>query len=989
MKVFLFITAVFFSWSQALSQDVDFSICENCWDPDSLGNHRAVVQVTTKGEVVKVTIPWRRRDVKPEDKNILVYAESGKIVTNVSRGVINREFGEVFFEPTEGACKYYVYYLKYLTLGRSNYPTVNYPPFNSTASSSWLNKLKSAQTAKVISIETIDELNSFYPMEVIATEAEVNALKASNTSSFIVFPEDRLHLITMRHDLPYRWIKQGPQKKFESSALRGENFSYQLGLYASKQDVNNVKVDFSDLRSPEGNLILSSVMSSLNTTGIDWDGKNLNKIVNVKKGDVQALWCLIDIPLESKPGTYKGIVKVGADGSSPVSIDITLHLESEVLLDGGVNEPWKQTRLTWLNSQLGTNNDVIAPYTPLVVKDRTISLLGRDVVLNAYGLPAQITSHFDPKMTSIITEGKPLLESDFKFLINANGTNAITWKNNGLRFTEQTSGLVRWETTNESAELIMKIIGQLEFDGFIAYSIELIAKSDLILGETRLEIPMHQSAAPYFMGLGERGGLRNPYINWKWDVATKNQDGGWVGDVNGGIHFSLRDENYVRPLNTNFYLQKPLVLPTSWGNEGKGGITIEDTDDVTLVRAYSGTRAMKKGEKLYYNFNLLLTPFHTIDTDFQWKTRFYHQFSPVDTVVKKKASVVNVHHANDINPYINYPFIKWKEMKEYIDEAHSKGLKVKIYNTIRELSNRAYETQPMRSLGTEIYSSGAGGGFSWLQEHIAEDYIAAWFVPHLKDAAIINSGMSRWHNYYVEGMSWLVKNVGIDGIYLDDVAFDRTTMKRIRRVMGSERGPGIIDFHSANQFNERDGYNNSGNLYMEHFPYINRLWFGEYFDYDMDPDFWLVEVSGIPFGLMGEMLEKGGNKWRGMVYGMTNRLPWGGNDPSQIWEFWDEFGMEGTEMIGYWVSDNPVKTNHEKVKATLYKKKDNTLLIAVASWAENDVDVQLDIDWKALGIKPRSLMQIPAITSYQEEKTLKVKESLAIPKGQGFLIIIK
>jgi hypothetical protein len=24
------------------------------------------------------------------------------------------------------------------------------------------------------------------------------------------------------------------------------------------------------------------------------------------------------------------------------------------------------------------------------------------------------------------------------------------------------------------------------------------------------------------------------------------------------------------------------------------------------------------------------------------------------------------------------------------------------------------------------------------------DYIAAWFVPELKDAAIINSGMNRW-----------------------------------------------------------------------------------------------------------------------------------------------------------------------------------------------------------------------------------------------------
>jgi hypothetical protein len=35
----------------------------------------------------------------------------------------------------------------------------------------------------------------------------------------------------------------------------------------------------------------------------------------------------------------------------------------------------------------------------------------------------------------------------------------------------------------------------------------------------------------------------------------------------------------------------------------------------------------------------------------------------------------------------------------------------------------------------------------------------------------------------VEGMNWLTQNVGIDGIYLDDVAFDRVTMKRIKRVL--------------------------------------------------------------------------------------------------------------------------------------------------------------------------------------------------------------
>lgn len=174
-------------------------------------------------------------------------------------------------------------------------------------------------------------------------------------------------------------------------------------------------------------------------------------------------------------------------------------------------------------------------------------------------------------------------------------------------------------------------------------------------------------------------------------------------------------------------------------------------------------------------------------------------------------------------------------MKAYIDEARGKGLKVKIYNTIRELSNRAPEIFALRSLGSEVISEGPGGGYSWLREHIGSHYIAGWFVPRYKDAAVINSGMSRWHNYYLEGINWLVKNVGIDGLYIDDLAIDRTTMKRLRKILDRGRKGALIDLHSANQYNPRDGFANSANLYLEHFPYINRLWFGEYFDYNSAP----------------------------------------------------------------------------------------------------------------------------------------------------------
>ena len=98
------------------------------------------------------------------------------------------------------------------------------------------------------------------------------------------------------------------------------------------------------------------------------------------------------------------------------------------------------------------------------------------------------------------------------------------------------------------------------------------------------------------------------------------------------------------------------------------------------------------------------------------------------------------------------------------------------------------------------------------------------------------------------------------------------TMKRVRKILNRTNPGALIDLHSANQFNPRDGFANSANLYLEHFPYLDRLWFGEYFDYNSSPDFWLIEVSGIPYGLMGEMLQDGGNRWRGMLYGMNDRL---------------------------------------------------------------------------------------------------------------------
>lgn len=992
MKLTLpFLLIATLSFRLAPAQELPYVSGRNSWNPDSLGNVRAVIDVSQKVAAVKTVIDWRRRDHHTDSEVIVVDSATNRRIPNVKTGPINRGSGEISFEPVSGPGTYYIYYLPFKVNGRANYPVANYLKRTETASAAWLGALKgNEQPAKVRRIESVDAMNSSYPMEVIAKAKEVKALLAANAAKkYLVFAEDRMHPIRMTDDLPQRWIAKGANKAFSDQAAPGENYTFQLGVYASSLDLNDVRMRASDLRNGQSS-IPAKAFSCLNTDGTGWDARPLQKQVSIGRGKVQALWCLVDIPVGAPAGTYKGKVFISAANAPETALDITLRISGPALADKGISAPWKQTRLAWLNSTMAQQNDVISPYIPLQRQGNAISLLGRKFTIGTNGLPEQIETYFTPEMTGLSATPKDVLQAPVQFTAKIKGGTTTQWTPKGLQFTEQAPGTIAWTASSSSAHLRMDVTGHIEFDGFVAYDVKMTALTDVALEDIHMDIPMSPAAARYMMGLNLKGGKRPASYDWKWKVASKNQDGAWIGDVNAGLSFSLRDEHYVRPLNTNFYLQKPLLLPTSWGNGNKGGIRLSEKDGQVLIRNYSGDRTMKKGESLHYNFTLLITPFHALDTDAQWKTRFYHRYNDPDSIRAKGATIVNIHHATPINPYINYPFIEHDAMKKYIDQAHRNGLQVKIYNTVRELSNSAYEMAPLRSLGHEIFSPGKGLGYAWLQEHLGDDYIAAWYVPEIKDAAVVNSGMSRWHNYYVEGMNWLTQQVGIDGIYLDDVAFDRTTMKRVKRVLTRDNHPGYIDLHSANQYNKNDGFNNSANLYMEHFPYLNRLWFGEYFDYEQNsPDFFMTEVSGIPFGLMGEMLENGGNPWRGLIYGMTNRMPWKeGSDARAIWKVWDAFDMQGSRMLGYWTENNPVTTDQPQVLTTSYLQNKRAL-VSIASWAAGDTSFRLRIDWKKLGIDPQKAQIVaPEIVNFQPAAVFDAAQEIPVTKGHGWLLII-
>ena len=994
MKQLLFTLFCLFAYSSLQAQAVptDELYGVGIWNADSLGNHRVIVSVDKPADAVLATIDWRRRDLNPEAKNLIVVdAATGERITNVCRFTIDREQGEVVFQPQTVPGEYYIYYLKNVMSGSPYYPTVNYPAFENTASADWVKKNKlsgkkapALPAAKVVQFQAINELNSFYPMEVIATSNETaRLLKEHPGEKYILFTEDRKFPIRMTTDIPYKWIADNRHDFFNGQADKGEYYVFQLGVWAARSNVENLHVDFSALTNKAtGEQIPASSFTCFNTEGTDVTGTVFEKNCSVDKGKVQALWVGTQLPEHLSAGTYQGTVTVSAANAESKTVQVSLNVSENVIANHGDNEPWRHSRLRWLNSQIGFDDEVIAPYTPLVMKDKTISCLGREIKLSDLGLPEHITSYFKETTTGIGTNGRSVLAAPMELAADGGA-----WENLNFEITKHKQGAIAWKALNQNSRFLMDLEGEMESDGNIAYKVTLVAREDASVEDVALRTHLASGVGRYMMGLGEKGGYCPNDLRWKWDVE-KNQDAVWVGDVNAGIQIRLYDNKYERPLNTNFYHQKPLHMPVSWCNAGNGGIDIHNAADGTRINAYSGKRSVKKGDRLYYYFNLALTPFRPIDTDKQWRERYHHNYEFLDGIQKRGANVINIHHANAINPFINYPFLRTKEMKAYIDGAHARDMKVKIYNTVRELSNSCVEMFALRSLGNEIFSEGPGGGFSWLQEHLDQNYIGAWFVPGLKDAAIVNSGISRWHNYYLEGLDWLMKNVGIDGLYIDDLAFDRMTMKRIRKVMNRTNPGAMIDLHSANQYNPKDGFANSANLYLEHFPYLDRLWFGEYFNYDFPPEFWLVEVSGIPYGLMGEMLEGGGNPWRGMLYGMTGRSPRVDNGP--LWKLWDSFGMQNSEMIGYWVKDNPVKTGSEKTLATVYSHMGDKALISLATWEDTDAKVKLSIDWAKLGLDPSKVtLHAPAIENFQQETTWKPGDEIVVPKGKGLLIIAK
>ncbi len=957
---------------------IPFVVTDSLWKADMYGNHRAVVLVSdfTNNSAVKVVLPWRRPDLRPETKKVVVVdAQSGLEVKNVSVLQFSSESGTIAFEPISGNGVYYIYYLPYKYRkgwddARYGKPWNDYLPPVYEADKNWRKSfLTNLVDARVLRFESRSKFDAFTPMGLIASGNETDSLRNLSSKTAVVFPEDRAYPIRMNNKLPVRWVKNGPAEKFTGTAMKNEYYTWQLGVWAARATLNDVKVSFSDLRC--GSVKISKKeITCFNQEGINWDGKPVTFAINIPKGKVQPLWCGVQIPEDAKPGVYKGVITLSSTNNAQIcKIPLELKVVNELLSDKGDGDLWRHARLRWLNSRIGEDTNPVEPYQAMSVDQKLIKATDKFLQVGESGLPV-----------SIMINDKQVLSNPIRFVVETDKGD-VDFNASNLTINKQSDGLICWNSSSQKEGIRFKAEAYMEFDGYVHYDIQVSAEQTTIVKDIRLETSYTPYASEFLMGAGFEGGLRPSIHRWDWKGPW---DSYWIGNAKAGLHVEFKGGSYHGPL-LNDYKPAP---PGAWANNGKGSISVSGEKGCeSSVIASTGVDTLS-GVPKNYEFSFLITPVKPLNPAKHFSERYYHaDHSGFDKAAEEGANIINIHHAKPLNPVINYPFIVQDSLKAFIKHEHEFNRKVKLYYTIRELTNYTAEIYALKSLGNEIFVSGPGYGLPWHCEHLIDDYRPAWYTElpnEFSDAALVLTGFSRWINYYLEGLRWMLENYDLDGIYMDDVSFDRPVMKRMRKIMNNYQQNALIDLHSNTNYSI-----GPANQYTGFFPYIDRLWFGEHFWYNkMTPDQWFVTFSGIPFGQMSEMLQDGGNQYLGMVYGATARHSYGQFSPAPVWDLWKEFEIEKAKMLGYWDADCPVSTNDAEVKATAYVKSDK-VLISIGNFSDRDKEIKLTFDWEKLNVDPSKVkLEAPVVKDFQECASFSLDENIPVKSKKGWLLIL-
>ena len=211
-------------------------------------------------------------------------------------------------------------------------------------------------------------------------------------------------------------------------------------LFSPNKDIDDIEIYYSDLKSNANKHISKENFTCFNKGGTDLLGNNFTKKVSVPKNKVQPLWFGLQIPKNIGKGKYKSYIIIKPKGIKPDTIHLKLNVQNKLLKDFGDSNPKMMSRLRWLNSKIGLENDlIIKPFEKVEIKDKSIKILGREVILNSSGLPKNILSYFSQEMTYLNDKPNDILSSGMSLKVLGKNGEIEKFKNQKFNLTQNTS----------------------------------------------------------------------------------------------------------------------------------------------------------------------------------------------------------------------------------------------------------------------------------------------------------------------------------------------------------------------------------------------------------------------------------------------------------------------------------------------------------------------------------------------------------------------
>lgn len=842
--------------------------------------------------------------------------------------------------------------------------------------------LNSFPDAKLLGMQSSSDRDAFYPMEVIATEREAARLLNKYPSSDVLFfPEDRLNQIKMIHFIPRKWYESGPSDVFTCQARPGEYYVFQVGVWAARKAVDNLTMEFSDIVSGNDTRISAESMTCFNLTGVDAEGVPFVKEFTVDKGSIRPLWIGVDIPSDAS-GEYTGSLLITCNGGMRKEVSLQINVCGSVIPFNGDEEPWRMSRLRWLNSNVGTDlHNVPPPYTPIELQTSTLKVINRQIHLSSAGLPDRITSN-----------DRDILAAPVEFVVHTNNE-SVSFVHSSSQVIEQNPSSIRQQHQLKSTDYDMTINSQADFDGVVSYDVVIQSRRNSLVDNIELKIAYHKDIAEFMAGLGVKGGYRPQRLSWKWpkEKPMPAQNVMWLGGVDAGLAIKLL------PMRNNF--EGAEITPSlyeEWINNGNGGVDVDQTADTVNVRAYTGAVSLNENEDYHLRFRLYVTPFKPMSST-MWKQH-------LGGIGEKATTFWHLHHDMPAHPYINYPYLTMDKIAALQRRAIDEGLDgISVYYGSLELSTYCAELFGFKSLGDEIIDArnyfrkpGQHGyvpksmvnlpGCAWQQEHLVYDYTPHWHSEGRDNAVMIsyqNSGNWRYYNYFLGGVDYLKQHAGNIGIYNDGIFYNRQTLRRLIRILCRDNDRSYI-------FPLHAGYTpttSTAMIFIDHLSLVQTIMFGEGFSFDESPDYMLIEESGLPFGLINQW-HANPNPARPYHYMLYAGAPC--TEGVYIREFYNQWHIQDSSMKGWWDKECPVRTDNDDILATAYIIPGQKTLICVASWLDSTQGISLDVDYTSLGLDPDNVKYVvPNITCLQNPTQLSTLNNIRIDGRRGIVISVE